>query len=121
MINTIELLWIWFSFCNHYHPLYVFTYEIRNAHDSNPSEVHKQSNVVGIKSGEPTLTCKVFDDKLHEWNIPVLQEFERKHLAKFSMVFGLDISLIMLLTNILPFVPLFPYIWHSCSFCNDSW
>lgn len=75
MINTIELLWIWFSFCNHSHPLYVFTYEIRNTYHSDPGEVHKQSDMVGIKSGEPTLTCEVFDDKLHEWNIPVLQEF----------------------------------------------
>jgi len=77
--------------------------------------------MVGIKSGEPTLTCEIFDDKLHEWDIPVLQELERKHPAKFTMIFGLDIWFIMLLANILPFVPPFPYIWHSSSFCNNSW
>ena len=65
MINTIEIPWIWFSFCNHCHPLYVFAYEIRDAHHSDPGEVHEQSDVVGVKSGEPTLTCKVFNDKFH--------------------------------------------------------
>lgn len=121
MINAIYLLWIWFYLCNQYHPLYVFAYEIMDAHHSNPGEVHEQSDVVGIKSGEPTLTCKVFNDKFREWNIPVLQEFQRKHPAEFSMVLGLDIRLIMLLTNILPSVPLFRYFWNSCGFCNDSW
>jgi len=64
--------------------------------------------MIGIKSREPTLTCEVFDDKFHEWNIPVLQELERKHPAKLTMIFGLDIWFIMLLADIQPFVPLSP-------------
>jgi len=43
--------------------------------------------MAGIKFGEPTLTCEVFDDEFHEWNIPVLQELERKHPTKFTMIF----------------------------------
>ena len=114
-------MWKSFCFCNHCHPLYVFTYERWNTHHSDPGEVHKQSDVVGIKSGEPTLTCEVFDDEFHKWNIPVLQELERKHPAQFTMIFGLDIWFIMLFADILPFVPPFPYLSHSSCFCNNGW
>ena len=58
--------------------------------------------MLGIEFREPTLTCEIFDDKFHKWNIPVLQELERKHPAKFAMIFGLNIWFIMLLADILP-------------------
>jgi len=37
------------------------------------------------------------------------------------MIFGLNIWFIILLFDIMPFIPLFPYIWHSSGFCNNSW
>jgi len=37
------------------------------------------------------------------------------------MIFGLNIWFIILLFDIMPFIPLFPYIWHSSVFCNNSW
>lgn len=64
--------------------------------------------MIGIESGEPTLTCEIFDDEFHKWNIPVLQELERKYPAQFTMIFGLNIWFIMLFANIMSFVPPFP-------------
>ena len=77
--------------------------------------------MVGIESVEPTLTCEVFDYKFHKWNIPVLQEPKRKHPAQFTIILGLNIWFIILIVDILPFFTLFPYIWLSSGFCNNSW
>lgn len=65
VINAIKLLWVWFPLCKHIHPLYVFANEVWYTHHSNPSKMHKQFDMIGIKSGEPSLTSEVFNDEFH--------------------------------------------------------
>lgn len=65
VIYAIELLWVGFHLYNYSHPLYVFANEVWYAHHSNPSQMHKQLDMISIESGEPSLTCEVFNDEFH--------------------------------------------------------
>ena len=84
---------------------------IRYMKHYDPSEVHEESYMIGIKSRKPSLTGEAFHDDFHHGDISVKEVGEGKNHLFVILIPWFKIWLITIMIQISLFEPSFPNIW----------
>jgi len=98
----------------------MFLKEIWDVHHFHSFEVHKKPNMIAVQFGKYSLTCKILHNDPHHRGILVVKEPKGKGPLLFILVPGIDVWIIVVLIQILCFIPFLPHIRNPCIIKNDG-
>ena len=76
MVYVVQLLGLRFPLYSMCHFLNVSKHEVREIQHLYSSEMHEESNMIGIQPGEPTFTSEVLDNNSHQRHILLFQKLK---------------------------------------------